>query len=302
MTVLGSPASVVLPLLPEDVERVLPHDPRAREALRRALEAAPGRSVWSPDTLEYVVVGPWRHRPDIAHLQEIAAVRHANALVAAARERCREAGDAMLLAIELHDGRTADFYGRSGLRPIEDVITYELDARRPRPLPTGSLTFRMALPEVASDLRALLEIDHAAFPWLWQNSEEEFRVYGDASDVQLLLGFDGPEAVSYSGATLYADWGHLDRIAVLPDRQGQGEGFETLARTVEAMVALGAVRIGLSTQQDNARSQHLYEGFGFRRSPVYDYRLYGADLRPADDSGDPGPVPGTPRGARADGS
>ncbi len=302
MTVLGSPTAVVLPLEPEDVERVLPHDPRAREALRQALAAAPGRSVWAPDTLEYVVVVPWRHRPDISHVQEIAAVRHANALVAAARDRCRDAGDAMVLAVELHDGRSASFYARSGLWPIEDVITYELDARRPRPAPTGSLTFRTAMPEVAADLRTLLEIDHAAFPWLWQNSEEEFRVYGDASDVQLLLGFDGPDPVSYSGATLYAGWGHLDRIAVLPDRQGQGEGFETLARTVEAMVTLGAVRIGLSTQQDNARSQHLYEGFGFRRSPVYDYRLYGADLRPANDSGAAGPMPGAPHGARANGS
>lgn len=290
MTLVATAAPLVLPLEPEDVARVLPDDVRGQDQLRQSLLACPDRSVWAPDTLEYVVVGLWRHRRDIAQIHEIAAVRHAEVLVAAARERCQTAGNTMVLAIEMHDGRTSAFYGRAGLLPVEDVITYELDARRPRPAPTGSLRFRTALPEVASDLRTLLEIDHAAFPWLWRNSEQEFRVYGDASDVQLLLGFDGDEPVSYSGATIYAGWGHLDRIAVRPDRQGHGDGFETLARTVEAMVGLGAVRVGLSTQHDNERSQRLYERFGFRRSPVYDYRLYGADLRDGQPSGEPAAV------------
>ncbi|HEX5500254.1 MAG TPA: GNAT family N-acetyltransferase, partial [Thermomicrobiales bacterium] len=135
-------------------------------------------------------------------------------------------------------------------------------------------------PADASDLASLAHIDHDAFPWLWRNSADEFRAYAATPGVELLLGFDDDRPVSYAGLTRYPGWGHLDRIAVLRDQQGSGLGRETLAFSVERMAQGGARRIGLSTQRDNRRSQLLYERFGFRRSPGYDYRLYGAYFRP----------------------
>ena len=45
---------------------------------------------------------------------------------------------------------------------------------------------------------------------------------------------------------------------------------------INRLVSLGAVRIGLSTQQRNDRSQALYSGLGFRRQRLG--RL--PDLRP----------------------
>ncbi len=181
----------------------------------------------------------------------------------------------------MNESRRPTFYARAGLEPLEEVITYELDPRRPRDLPTGRLRFRFASVGDPDVLAALVRIDHAAFPWLWRNSVAEFLAYAATPGVELLLGLDGDRPVSYAGVTRYPGWGHLDRIAVAPAEQGLGLGRETVAFAVERMARGGARRIGLSTQRENGRSQRLYERFGFRRSPGYDYRLYGAYFRPA---------------------
>jgi len=88
------------------------------------------------------------------------------------------------------------------------------------------------------------------------------------------------EAVAYFGVTLFPDWGHLDRVAVVPEHQGRGLGLETLGLAVDTMRRRGARRVGLSTQRTNVRSQRLYERFGFQRTPDHDYRLFGAWCRP----------------------
>ena len=91
------------------------------------------------------------------------------------------------------------------------------------------------------------------------------------------------------GFTTYAGWGHLDRIAVDPVCQGQGFGRQALQFVTSALVARGARSVALSTQLENVRSQRLYERFGFRRSRVNDYRLYGVQLRAHDGKAD-GPI------------
>ncbi|HEU0114494.1 MAG TPA: GNAT family N-acetyltransferase [Thermomicrobiales bacterium] len=279
-----SPAArgTIEPLRPADVARLRlaaggAIDPTDARAL---LSEYPDRSVWVPSTLEFALLVPWRHRPEIAHVQTLSAVGNAEALLRAAAARSRFQGDDLLLLIDVNESRRPSFYGRAGLNPLEDVITYEFDPTRRHEAPAGRLRFRFADAADAADLTVLGRIDRDAFPWLWRNSDDEFRVYGATPGVELLLGFDGDVPVSYAGLTRYPGWGHLDRIAVRRDRQGLGFGRETLAFAVERMARTGARRIGLSTQFDNGRSQRLYERFGFRRSPGSDYRLYGVDFRP----------------------
>jgi ribosomal protein S18 acetylase RimI-like enzyme len=133
-------------------------------------------------------------------------------------------------------------------------------------------------------LADLVRIDHAAFPWLWWNSPEEFVAYGGTPGVQLFVGRLAGRVVAYVGLTHYLGWGHLDRIAVEPAAQGQGLGGQALAFAIGVLLRSGARRVGLSTQRRNVRSQRLYERFGFRRSPGYDYRLYGAPLREVEEA------------------
>ena len=276
--VVSAPA--VVPLTPADVPHLRLDRPSGEIAVVEQVAAYPNRSVWVPSTLEYVVLAPWRHRPEIAHLAEISPGQHAAALVAAAIDRCRIAGDALVLLIEMDERRSQVFHARAGLSPLETIVTYELDLQKAPP-PNGSrLRFERAEPTRPDHLEALLRLDHAAFPWLWWNSDAEFSAYARLLGVRLFLGFEGAIPVAYVGVTSFAGWGHLDRVAVEPTHQGRGFGREALAHAIGTLADLGARRVGLSTQEENWRSRRLYESMGFRRASGNDYALFAASLRP----------------------
>lgn len=272
-------------LRPEQVAALRPRGNRLTTvpAIRSLIESYPGRSVWVPTTLEYVLMAPWRHRDEIAVVHDLVAIGHAEALLVAAIACCRAAGAAMMIMVELDEVRRPMFYARAGLSQIEEVITFELDRPWAISYPTFTLSFEPVRPGDLPAMAALLAIDHAAFPWLWWNSPGEFAAYLDTPGAQLYLGWQEGQPIAYVGVTAYSEWGHLDRVAVLPTSQGHGFGQQALAFAIERLVVSGARRVGLSTQQLNHRSQRLYERFGFRRSPDYDYRLYGTVLRTPSD-------------------
>lgn len=275
----NGPGPLVQALLPGDVPRLRLSRPIHETTVLEALAELPNRSVWSPDTLEFALLAPWRHRCDISLCQELSAVRHPERLLRAATERCREAGDSLFVVLDMDEHRPRGFYDRSGLAPIETVITYEAERSRIPPFAPSRIRFERAEPARPDHLAALLAIDHAAFPWLWWNSAAEFREYRHTPGVELHLGFDGDQPVTYLGFTTFSGWGHLDRIAVDPMAQGRGIGRAALSFALDILLRRRANRIGLSTQEGNWRSRRLYEAFGFRRSPLYDYTLYGAALR-----------------------
>jgi ribosomal protein S18 acetylase RimI-like enzyme len=248
--------------------------------VRRLLDLYPGRSVWVPSTLEYALIGPWRNRPEIASIEDLVAVRHLEELLRAAVERCADLGDELILTVELDSRRSPARYERAGLEMLEEVITYELGtAREPW---SGSDHIRLVRvqsnDEAAIDL--ITNIDQESFPWLWRNNRTEFDIYLQTPGVEVWLVEADGGSVAYFGVTLFPDWGHLDRIAVVPEQQGRGFGLETLGLAVDTMRKRGARRVGLSTQRSNRRSQRLYERFGFQRTRQYDYRLFGAWCSP----------------------
>ncbi len=83
-----APQLSIQTLEPDDIPMLRLPGLRGAQALRREIERYPGRSVWAPATLEFAVVGPWRNRPEIACVNELVAVRHAESLLRAAFERC----------------------------------------------------------------------------------------------------------------------------------------------------------------------------------------------------------------------
>jgi ribosomal protein S18 acetylase RimI-like enzyme len=268
-------------LTPRDVDNLrLNFWSRVSESdIKRALQQYPGRSVWLPETLEYAIVSPWRHRAEVANVQHLSAVRHPDAMLQAVVDRCERHGALVVIAIEIDEVRHPVFYERSGFQLLEEVVTYDLDCSQFVPNVEPSLRFHLADLSRPGNLDLLLHLDHSSFPWLWWNSDREFMAYADAAGVEILIGYDNEEPVSYLGMTSYLGWGHLDRIAVAPEHQGRGFGGESLAFAVNRLMQSGAKRVGLSTQRRNARSQRLYERFGFRRAAEHDYRLYGRVLR-----------------------
>ena len=152
--------------------------------------------------------------------------------------RCRalrRPGDELILTVELDSRRSPARYERAGLEMLEEVITYELGAGR-EPWSSSEhirLVRVQANDEAAIDL--VSSIDQASFPWLWRNNRAEFDVYLQTPGVEVWLVESGDEPVAYFGVTLFPDWGHLDRIAVVPEQQGKGFGLETLGLAVETM-------------------------------------------------------------------
>ena len=279
----AGPKLAIEPLLETDIDR-LRFSVWARtsnQAAKDAIASFPGRSVWIADTMEYAIVAPWRHRTEIANVVELSAVRHPAELLTSVVRRSGTAGSALVISIEIDETRSPMFYERAGFSLLEEVITYELDCTRwhKSAAQSGNLEFLPVDIGQLMVLPRLVELDHRSFPWLWWNSPEEFVAYAASPGVELFIGLRNGAPVSYLGITSYLGWGHLDRIAVVPDQQGQGLGREALDFAIARLIQLGARKVGLSTQRQNVRSRRLYERAGFRHAVSNDYRLYGRILR-----------------------
>jgi len=252
----------------------------AADDIRRVLGQLPGRSMWDRQTYEYGIVAPWRNRTDVVQIAELSAVLHPEEMVIAISERARELGSSLTVMVEVDESRRSSFYDRCGFTHIEKVITFEIERRDvPHVIRPRELTF-VPVDAANEEMReTLIRLDNRSFPWIWWNSDLEFRLYGQTPDVELYLGLVEGRPVSYIGITTFPSWGHLDRIAVDPDLQGQGYGRFALAFAVETLLSRGARKVGLSTQSTNERSQRLYLKYGFRRTNDHDYDLWGDDFR-----------------------
>lgn len=265
-----------VPLTEADIPELRLPGRRSNEQMRDTLRSHPGRSVWVPGSLEHLLIGSWRNRGDISSIEEISAIRHLPALVELAVTQCAQHGDELLLALELESHRGRSRFERAGLEQLEEVITFEIDTMRLPRLNQGNLRSVDVFLEDDSRLRELLTLDNEAFPWLWRNSCGEFRDYVTTPGVQVLAVYSQEQLVAYVGTTLFEGWGHVDRVAVRPERQGEGFGQAAVTMGLGELRRGGARRVGLSTQRSNVRSQRVYERLGFQRTPELDYHLYGA--------------------------
>jgi len=269
-------------LTPADVEKLsLRGHPRLNEGDAEALVIqSPGLSKWHRESGEFILVTPWRHRPEIPTLAINSAFRHEDALLDAALDSAREQGAAAFIMLEAFETRRPSFYERHGLERLEQIVTYEHN--KPQSFLASIANRRQDFVRLNRESGVLashvVDVDHASFPWLWWNSVAEFSSYIALPNVEVWAGLLDGEVVSYVGFTHYRHWSHLDRIAMHPRFQRRGLGREALHFAVERMVTRGAMRVGLSTQGDNMASRHMYESVGFGPTPDHDYDVYGVIL------------------------
>jgi len=269
----------VAPLLVADIVHLgASGNPRIDEAdVRAVLELAPGRSFWVPASGEFILVAPWRSRVELPSIHTLWSFSSDGALIEAAVRTSEEAGAAALVMLETGERRRPSFYHQHGFSRIEIIRTYEhvepeVLARQYDP---GVQQFTRVTPQRPDLLAAVERLDHEAFPWFWWNSTDEFNAYLRFPGVEVWAGIQQGEVISYFGFTSFHHWAHLDRIAVAPDRQGQGIGRSALGFAAQQMLRARATRIGLSTQSSNRVSRHLYESLGFRHTRQSDYDVYG---------------------------
>lgn len=271
-------------LTPADIERLaIRNHPRLDDGDAEALVVqAPGLSKWHPESGEFLIVTPWRHRREIPVVNVISAFQHEDALLEASIASAEKQGAAAFVLLDTLETRQPAFYARNGLKRLETIITYELTQPEAflEQLTQRRLQFVHLDWQTAELGEAVLNLDRVAFPWLWWNSPEEFSSYLSMPNIEVWAGTLDGEVISYVGFTHFWRWSHLDRIAIRPDVQRRGFGREALHFAVERMLEKGAARIGLSTQGENTASRHLYESVGFRETPAHNYDVYGVVFEP----------------------
>ncbi len=222
---------------------------------------------------EYIIGGRWRRRCEIGSVEDLHARANRGRLLDHLMERLQAEGSPLLLLGSTEQERNLGFYLAEGFQTIDEIVRYQRNSTN-APLPDPRYPIRPLAP---SDMPQLLAVDHAAFPWLWWNSEEEFSWYLGLPGVEAYVVGDGDLVVGYAGFTISGRQGHLDRLAVLPSHQGRGYGRALVLFALARMAKKRAERVALTTQVDNYKSARLYGALGFVRTAVR-YPIYGVWL------------------------
>lgn len=263
-----------MPLRVRDLVTVLPKDwAYLHWDLADAINTNPDLAWRVDGTSEYIIGGRWRRRTEIGSIEELLGRKHRHRLIAHLSETLRNSG-ALLLVLSSHEQeRNLGIYLAEGFGVVDEIVRYQRDGT----------SVRSAGPEVAirpmepGDLARVLAIDHAAFPWLWWNSEAEFNWYLSIPGVEAFVALDDERIVGYAGITISGHQGHLDRLAVHPDAQSRGFGKALVLHALEHMASRRVERVALTTQVDNYRSANLYRALGFVRTSIK-YPIYGVWL------------------------
>lgn len=246
--------------------------------LRQYVLDNPGLVLRVHGTGDYVIGGHWRRREEIGEILELQTRYHKAALLQGILAEYKRRGYRAVVISPNELDEQLDFYQSQGFSELERVIYYEKPDVLVNYIYRGaSLQFR-SLQVEPTILPDLIAVDHAAFPWLWWNSAAELEYYRLQEGVTIYVAYLGERPVGYFGCTLYEKWGHLDRLAIIPEMQGKGVGAYLLATSIRQLASGGAKRVTLSTQNTNWQSQRLYEGFGFEKVKSLEYSLTGIRL------------------------
>ncbi len=115
------------------------------------------------------------------------------------------------------------------------------------------------------DLPNIVALDHTAFVPPWQMSTEELRQALRIAASATIATLDN-RVVGYQISTRHHTSGHLARLAVAPDVQGQRIGAALLDDLIRRFSRRGVRTITVNTQRTNIHSQRLYERYGFHRN------------------------------------
>lgn len=131
-------------------------------------------------------------------------------------------------------------------------------------------------PMTDGDLPDVEQIDHKAFPPIWQNSLEGLKKAIQHNGVRT-VAVDNDQLIGYQISTTMTIYGHLARLAVHPDHQQMGIGYAIVFDLLKRLEQQGLTRITVNTQSNNLPSLKMYSQLGFIRTgeeiPVYELAL-----------------------------
>lgn len=131
-------------------------------------------------------------------------------------------------------------------------------------------------PVLRQDLDILEQIEEKAHHPRWQYSVPMLELAMKEADMFTIAQLD-QEIIGFQISLVMEKRGHLARLTVHPEKQGQGIGTRLLADVFAQLAKTGLTEITLNTQTDNIPSHQLYTSFGFQRiSPplrIWEYNI-----------------------------
>jgi ribosomal-protein-alanine N-acetyltransferase len=160
-----------------------------------------------------------------------------------------------------------------GFKYVEDVVTLHRTGTQVPPAYEHNLVLRNGYSE---DIADIMRVDHAAFTPPWQMTRADVYHSQRQAASCTLAEYQG-QVIGYELSTRHHTSGHLARLAVLPEIQGQRVGAVLLDNLINKFNRRGVRSITVNTQQSNIRSQRLYARYGFRRNgfdiPIWQWEI-----------------------------
>jgi [ribosomal protein S18]-alanine N-acetyltransferase len=158
-------------------------------------------------------------------------------------------------------------------RQFTDVITLTR-IKVPAPETLGA-TAQMR-PATIQDIDEIVGIDHRAFTPHWWHGKDTIRARITRA-VSFTVALQNKTIVAYAETDISGSNGHINRIAVVPDRQNQGIGALLLQDTLTTLWQNHVKSVTVNTQRDNLAALRLYRRFGFAPTgatvTVWQYQL-----------------------------
>jgi len=167
-----------------------------------------------------------------------------------------------------------EFLGQSEFAFTHEVVVLSWKGETPpRASRSSGLFIR---PMLKTDLPEVERIDWSAFADIWRNSLPCLETAFNQAVVATVAEASG-RMVGYQISSAAAASGHLARLAVLPEYQGNGIGYAIVRDLLERFEERGTFLVTVNTQHNNLASLALYKKAGFRLTgevyPVYEHYI-----------------------------
>ncbi|MDD2921711.1 MAG: N-acetyltransferase [Anaerolineales bacterium] len=148
----------------------------------------------------------------------------------------------------------------SGFELRQNIVLLQLTLDRFSPF-SAPQDFRIR-PMRDDDLPAIVHIDLEAFGWFWHNTADALQRARSVA-VSATVAENDSGVIGYQISTGNPFGAHLARLTVKPAAQGYGVGGALVNDLIQR---IGASRVSVNTQEDNAASLALYRKIGFIRT------------------------------------
>jgi len=216
---------------------------------------------WGPERAR---AGPWRGDRQVAYLSPVAdAPVPSAAFVRRCLEQLAQRGYHRVVTGALSPAESSGFLA-AGFEISEQLHLLAHDLVRIPDAPIGAPVRRAG----RGDHISVLRVDHRAFPPFWRLDQGGLADAVAATPQSRFRVVDDGAVVAYANTGRAGRRGYLQRLAVDPDRGGEGLGSGLVVDGLRWLKRWRVDHAVVNTQLDNRRALALYERLGFRRQPL----------------------------------